>query len=317
LNLKYLSDSSVYPRISIITPSYNQGQFIEETIQSVLSQNYPNLEYIIIDGGSIDGSVEIIKKYAHHLSYWVSEKDNGQSDAINKGLRLATGEIWAYINSDDVYQPGIFHKVAQQFMNNPNIYWVTGYAEYMDQEGQFVESLVPAPFTNMRKTLIRWEEPRSVAIQVSNFMSAQILKKYGLFDESLHYCMDFEFGMRALSDGITPTIIPEVLAKARLHSTSKTISQSSSNLFLKEDLRIAKKFLTKLSQSDRIYVEAKIAEYEYFLELARVFSFYQNHQITEFLSQSLAMLSEHPSYLLKRATWGMFRRALRLTKFST
>jgi glycosyltransferase involved in cell wall biosynthesis len=304
------------PLISIITPSYNQGDFIEETIQSVLSQNYPNLEYIIIDGGSTDNTVDIIKKYESQITYWVSEPDRGQSDAINKGLKLATGDIWAYINSDDIYQPETLHKVAEQFISDPNIHWVTGHAEYMDQSGQFVESLVPAPFTNFRDTLIRWESPRSVAIQVSNFMSVQILRKYGFLDESLHYCMDAEFGMRILADGITPIIIPEVLAKARLHSGSKTVSQRNSNLFLKEDLEIARRFLRKLSRQERSYVERKLAECEYFLELSKISEFHRTGEPSKFLNQTLSMLIQHPSYLFHRATWGMFRRVLGLAKAS-
>jgi hypothetical protein len=114
-----------YPKISIITPSYNQSQFIEATIQSVLSQNYPNLEYIIIDGGSTDGSVEIIKKYAEHLKFWCSEPDGGQYAAINKGFSHSTGEIMAWINSDDMYFPWAFKTVASIMSNLPTVEWLT------------------------------------------------------------------------------------------------------------------------------------------------------------------------------------------------
>src|SRR5688572_2633651 len=109
-----------YPKISIITPSYNQGEYIEKTILSVLEQNYPNLEYIIIDGGSTDNSTEIIRKYADRITYWISEPDKGQSDAINKGLKLATGDIVNWLNSDDYYEPGALFKVAEAF-NNPEV----------------------------------------------------------------------------------------------------------------------------------------------------------------------------------------------------
>ena len=105
----------IYSTISIITPSYNQGQFIEQTINSVLDQNYPNLQYIIIDGGSTDDTVSIIKKYEHHLTYWVSEKDTGQASAINKGLQHCTGEIFNWLNSDDYLQPGALQKIANAF----------------------------------------------------------------------------------------------------------------------------------------------------------------------------------------------------------
>ena len=109
-----------FPKISIVTPSYNQAEFLERTILSVLNQDYPNLEYIIIDGGSTDGSVEIIKKYEKYLAYWVSEKDKGQSDAINKGFQKSTGDILAWLNSDDTYLSGTLFKVVKAFQENPN-----------------------------------------------------------------------------------------------------------------------------------------------------------------------------------------------------
>lgn len=121
-----LNKGSSWPRISIVTPSYNQAEFLERTIFSVLNQNYPKLEYIIIDGGSTDGSVEIIKKYDKYLTFWVSEKDNGQADAIRKGFARATGEILAWINSDDTYLPGTFLKVAKAFIKNPKVDLIFG-----------------------------------------------------------------------------------------------------------------------------------------------------------------------------------------------
>jgi len=115
-----------YPKISIVTPSYNQADFLEQTIRSVLDQNYPNLEYVVIDGGSTDGSVEIIKKYADKLSFWVSEKDGGQYEAINKGFSHTTGEIMGWINSSDIYYPWTFSILAEVFGNNDKVEWITG-----------------------------------------------------------------------------------------------------------------------------------------------------------------------------------------------
>jgi glycosyltransferase involved in cell wall biosynthesis len=119
------TSSALLPKISIITPSYNQVNFIQHTIDSVLGQEYPNLEYIIIDGGSTDGTVEIIKGYLGRLQ-WISERDNAQSDAINKGLRISTGEVVAFLNSDDIYEPGALEKVGQFFAKHREAKWVTG-----------------------------------------------------------------------------------------------------------------------------------------------------------------------------------------------
>jgi len=127
-----------YPKISIVTPSYNQGQYLEETILSVIGQNYPNLEYIIIDGGSTDNSVEIIKKYEKHLAYWVSELDNGMYEAVKKGFDKSTGEIMAWINSDDKYHMGAFSIVAEVFSNFQEISWITGVPTAFDELGRCV-----------------------------------------------------------------------------------------------------------------------------------------------------------------------------------
>ena len=124
------------PKISIITPSFNQSEFLEFTIQSVLSQDYPDLEYIIVDGGSTDGSLEIIKKYEDRLAWWVSEKDQGQTDAINKGFARATGKYLAWLNSDDTYQPGALSKAAEYLESHPEVGLVYGETNYIDQDGR-------------------------------------------------------------------------------------------------------------------------------------------------------------------------------------
>jgi glycosyltransferase involved in cell wall biosynthesis len=123
-----------WPKISIVTPSYNQGKYIEETIRSVIMQGYPNLEYIVIDGGSTDNTVEIIKKYQNNISYWVSEKDKGQTHAINKGFEKATGDIVAYLNSDDVYMPYSFSVVAD-IMTRWDISWLAGVRSHLNPSG--------------------------------------------------------------------------------------------------------------------------------------------------------------------------------------
>lgn len=130
--------SGQYPKISIVTPNYNKGQYLEETILSVIEQNYPNLEYIIIDGGSTDNSVEIIKKYEKYLAYWTSEKDNGMYEAIQKGFDKSSGEIMAWINSDDKYHLGAFSAVAEIFSTFKEIRWLTGAPTLWDKYGRCV-----------------------------------------------------------------------------------------------------------------------------------------------------------------------------------
>lgn len=128
-------NSSRYPKISIVTPSYNQGKYLSQTIESVVSQNYPNLEYVVVDGKSEDNSVETIKKYAHLLKVWISEEDDGHGDALNKGFSHTTGEIMAWINSDDLYTPWCFQVVAEIFSRFPHVMWITGLKSWWNDSG--------------------------------------------------------------------------------------------------------------------------------------------------------------------------------------
>jgi len=127
-----------YPKISIVTPSFNQAPYLEETLLSVIGQNYPNLEYIVIDGGSTDGSVDIIRKYEKHLAYWISEKDKGMYDAIQKGFARSTGEIMGWINSDDRYFPKSFFVLADIFAGHPEVQWLQANPSLINEEGQIV-----------------------------------------------------------------------------------------------------------------------------------------------------------------------------------
>ncbi|MFH1131379.1 MAG: glycosyltransferase family 2 protein, partial [Pseudomonadota bacterium] len=148
-----------WPKFSIITPSFNQGQFIERAIRSVLEQDYPNIEYIIIDGGSTDNTVDIIKKYSDQITYWESASDDGQPDAINKGLEHATGEIFAFINSDDYYYPNAFRAAARAFMqgdpDDPERQWVVGIGDHFDENGNRLFLWKPSP---------RWFVDRIMAV---------------------------------------------------------------------------------------------------------------------------------------------------------
>jgi len=232
--------------ISIITPSYNQAAYIEQTIDSVLSQGYSNLEYIILDGGSTDGSVEIIKKHEKHLKYWISEPDKGQSHAINKGLTLATGDIFNWLNSDDYYEPDTLEKVNQYFQDT-DISCLCGRSNLFDETGAIRKSagtdIYPA---NLAKTIgwARIDQPET-------FFRMEAVKKMGPLNENLHYVMDREWWMRYLFlfglDGIRE--VDDTFVNFRLHFASKTISQSSG--FLDEQFALLA-FLAVLANEDKL-----------------------------------------------------------------
>ena len=208
------------PKISVVTPSYNQGQFLEQTIQSVLDQDYPNLEYIIMDGGSTDSSVDIIKRYEDGLAYWVSEPDEGQPDAINRGFRIATGDILAWLNSDDVYLPGALSRVATYFQAHPEIGCTSGDIVMIDQAGETLYSRKVIPF-QFRMALYG----ACMVPQPSTFWTKEAWEKAGGVDPGVHYQTDFDFFLRMASQGVKFGIIRELLAAFRLHATSKTVSE--------------------------------------------------------------------------------------------
>ena len=210
--------------ISIITPSFNQAQFLEQTIDSVLSQGYPNLQYIIIDGESDDGSVEIIKKYEKHLSYWISEPDRSQSHAINKGLQRVGGDVVNWLNSDDCLEPGSLKVIAENF-SDPSVNVVIGRSRII-QNGKVVRFTAGTDLYagNVPKTLgwARIDQPET-------FFKKNVFDCLGMLDENLHLVMDKEVWMRFLIrfglEGVVK--IPDVLANFRWHAGSKTQTQAN------------------------------------------------------------------------------------------
>jgi glycosyltransferase involved in cell wall biosynthesis len=212
--------SALYPKISIITPSLNQGQYIEQTIQSIINQSYPNLEYIIIDGGSTDNTVDIIKKYENHITYWVSEKDNGQSDAINKGIQQSTGEIFNWINSDDYLEPGALFKIAEYFTTNSDIKVVSGWCRLFDNDtNEEILTHRSEIFETLEETLIEQK-----INQQSTFIKLKYIKEFGGVKNSLNYVMDLELWFRYLFKFGQSEIllVNELFSHFRIHSDAKT-----------------------------------------------------------------------------------------------
>lgn len=228
-----------HPKISIITPSYNQAKFIERTIKSVLSQKYPNLEYIVMDGGSKDGTVDILKKYGDKI-IWKSEKDSGQSEAINKGIKMATGQIVAFLNSDDTYNPGALAKLESYFKENPDKKWVYGKCRIVDENDREVRKPITA-YKNM--ILKRYSYSKLLAenfiSQPATFWKKEIHKELGYFDEKDHWCMDYEFWLR-VGAKYPAGVIPEYLANFRYHLDSKSGQEDKTKF--QEEFRIAKRY---------------------------------------------------------------------------
>lgn len=284
-NLKYL------PKISIVTPSYNQGEFIEQTIRSVLLQNYPNLEYIIIDGGSTDNTTEIIKKYDQWISYWVSEKDDGQSHAINKGTDNCTGEIFNWLNSDDYYFCDCFKNLAESF-NQDDVYVVAGNYRFFDDSGESDDKLIDF---RLRETL---EETLAFVLinQPSTFFRLDKFKSLGKLNQKLSYVMDQDIWKKYLfrygQDNIK--VIDKELSNFRFHSKSKTFQFLFSSEYIGIFYSIAKKadmhrhtelmkklydncneenyeFSYQFSEEDKILAR-KVINYYFFLEAKNSFT---------------------------------------------
>jgi glycosyltransferase involved in cell wall biosynthesis len=218
-----MPDGRPWPKISIVTPSYNQDQFIEETIRSVLLQGYPNLEYIIIDGGSTDNSVEIIKKYSPWLTYWVSEPDRGQSHAINKGFSRARGEIFSWLNSDDFLLPRALSYIVEARKKDPSaVAWVGG-CYCTTPEGRIVAEIVPRGLE--RDRMANWGHD-GWFFQPSCFFAAWAWQKTEGLDESLHYAMDLDLWIRFA--GLGPfKLVPSFLSAAGIHDEAKTQAERS------------------------------------------------------------------------------------------
>jgi glycosyltransferase involved in cell wall biosynthesis len=220
--------------LSIVTPSFNQGMFIEETIRSIMDQHYPDLEHIVMDGGSTDNTIEILSKYPHVT--WKSEQDRGQTHAVNKGLQLARGDIIGWLNSDDTYLPGAFEAVRSAFEQSADCAVVFGNYHATDESGAILYS--KEGFCGGYEEMIRWWDYTYAIHQPTVFVRREVIASAGNLDESYHYAMDYEWWLRVAAR-YRFHHIPRYLATYRMHKDAKTFSPLEENVY-PEQLRASK-----------------------------------------------------------------------------
>jgi glycosyltransferase involved in cell wall biosynthesis len=233
ITARAVSDKT-WPRVTMVTPSFNQGRFIEETIRSVLLQDYPDLEYIIVDGGSTDDTLRIIKQYEKWITGWVSEPDHGQSDAINKGWKKSTGEILAWLNSDDLLTPGAVMRAVKAFNAQPDCAVVQGDLIIINTDSQQLKYAqgVPFDFNSVTATA------RMDVYQPGSFKRRSVLEQVGWLDPNLKFAMDLDLWLR-IGARYRFAYVPAAQAKFRMHDSSKTTTLKK--IQHQEDVKIFKK----------------------------------------------------------------------------
>jgi glycosyltransferase involved in cell wall biosynthesis len=283
-----------FPKISIVIPSYNQGQFLGETILSVIDQQYPNLELFVVDGGSTDNSVDVIKKHEQHLTWWVSEKDKGQSDAINKGFAKATGEIISWLCSDDLLMPGSLKLIASHFESaSEKIGLVHGGATVFEEE-------------KIKETRFTYQVPNKEAYlsgmvfpQPAAFFHKSWIEKVGSLNEELQYGMDYDFFLRlALVCDFLP--VDDILAKYRLHQQSKSVSESDK--FIGDWKRSFVNLCKNLQWTNELEYLGKSGLFNEELSYFKTYLFHPDNRIQSGLDKRKALFY-HLGHILKNLYW--------------
>jgi glycosyltransferase involved in cell wall biosynthesis len=294
-------DGRHWPRISIVTPSYKQGRFIEETIRSVLLQGYPDLEYIVIDGGSMDGSLEIVRRYAPWLAYWVSEPDRGQSHALNKGFAQATGEIFSYLNSDDLYEPGALHKAATLLANGEKRL-VAGQCRVFraDDSERLFSPWWPESLAHLLQPF------GSTFAQPSAFWTRSLHEALGGFNSDSHFAFDREFFLKAGLLGVVPVLVSEPLSRYREHQATKT---SQTVKFYEESIPLIHRYASRCGL-DAAATRTLLRDCRNEIRYLDTFACWKRKGRAAALTFFLRGVLQSPRMLGKRRVLGLARRLL-------
>lgn len=293
-----------WPSITIVTPTYNQGSFIEKTIQSVLNQNYPNLQYIICDGGSTDNTVEIIKKYENYLAMWVSEPDRGQTHAINKGLAKASGSWFNWLNSDDFLAPGALYKIGVIANQHPNADFIGGKAAFVSEIGD-LKMVWDCKFPDHGKIKDFINTDLQIP-QPSVFINRNLINEIGNFDEKLTYVMDYEFYLRSALkkkyDGLKVCVSENILSVIIAQNQSK--SMTGYTKFKKEWLAVNLNHITDYPENDQRSIH-EIAQRK-----LRMIEQIEKIDRSNSISSLIQLLIRHPQFCVSRYYLGKLKRTL-------
>jgi glycosyltransferase involved in cell wall biosynthesis len=303
-------DGNSWPRLSVITPSCNQGTFLEETIRSVLLQGYPDLEYIVIDGGSTDKSVAIIPRYEPWLAHWVSERDRGQSHAINKGLERATGMFAAYQNSDDIYRPGALRTVATHLADN-SIDALFAATDVIDEQGRGRPPVCPIPEPSIDRLIRFWWGPINILPSQGFFFRLSLARSLGYFNEALRYKMDLDLICRLL-ESVPPERVrrlDDIVAGYRVCEGTKSGLMSSAGS-AREGLMISKRYWSRYSAAEQKELQREARHGYAFMCMCRADQALLDSRYVNAWSELLTAWANRPLLLPSRWSLSMVLRSL-------
>ncbi len=291
-----------FPKISVVTPSFNQGTYLKETLGSLVSQRYPDLEVIVMDGGSTDDSVEVIRSFEESIAHWESQPDRGQSHAINKGFERATGDVLCWLNSDDVLLPGALNAVAHAFNTHADWSWISGsclqFGERLHSVGGFYE---------LPNDPAEWMVHCPIS-QPSTFWRRSLYERFGGLDESFHYALDYEYWVRLATGGIKLHFVDRPLSAYRLHDESKTVSQAEK--FAAEEARLREKHRERLSPPQKAKLDRLLSRSGAMDSLSQSVMLLQDSKWDEARKGVFDTLSKNPGLLFTRTGAGSLYRVI-------
>lgn len=299
------------PSISIVVPNYNGDRYLVECLDSIISQGYTRLELLVIDGGSSDRSPEIIKSFGSSVSLFISEPDNGQSDAINKGVLRCTGDVVAYVNSDDLLEPGSLDQVGRFFAENPRADWLAGSCRVFG-EGIEPYCLKPEGWNHLVETVLPWSRPQRYVFPQSGacFMRRELMTRLGLFDTTLHYSMDMEYYARAAFAGTSMHIVPELLAAWRFHPGAKTWTRGCTYAFRKDEVAILQRYVDRLPEAEQTVARQMLAQEAQNVLLREANYWTSEGERGRGMGMLLKLAASSPRWVLRRPWMGGVRRAM-------